>query len=119
MADEEKNLLSAVRKAFESQMTDDQIQDFKRLAEKFHQSFDIDAQHTREHDIKQIALEECLAHVVESLKSGLHPRHTTEHERALVVACYGKKWYVRFGYTKDELEGVVDADNKPVLTNLQ
>jgi len=116
MADEENNLLSSVRKAFESQMSEEQLRDFRRLAEKFHQSFDIEAQHTREHDIKQIALEECLAHVVESLKSGLHPRHTTEHERALVAACYGKKWYVRFGYTADELDGVVDEDGKPILS---
>jgi hypothetical protein len=48
-------------------------------------------------------MEESLAYVVESLKSGLHPKYLTEDERTLVRAGYGDQWYEKWGYTSKDL----------------
>jgi hypothetical protein len=49
-------------------------------------------------------MEESLAYVVESLKSGLHPKYLTEDEIMLLRAGYGDEWYQKWGYKKEDLE---------------
>ena len=108
-------MMNTIRDHVWKNLSEEQRVNYARLAEKFHQSFDVETQHTRTHDVKEIALEECLAYLVESLKSGLHPKHTTTEERALLIATYGDAWYVQFGYTKKELMGVEDVNGEHVI----
>jgi hypothetical protein len=96
-------------------LTDEQKKGYERLAEKFHQSFDVENQQQRDHNVKEIALEECLAYLVESLKSGLHPKHMTKMERDLVKSHFKDEWYTYFGYDRGDLEGVVDEEGIAIL----
>jgi hypothetical protein len=51
-----------------------------------------------------IDMEEALAYVVESLKSGIHPAYLSEDEKAMMVAGYGEYWFKKFGYPSDNLD---------------
>lgn len=97
-----KELFAAIRKNVEKGMSDEQIENLKILGEKFHESFDI-SQGTVT-DLNQINMEEALAYVVESLKSGIHPSYLDENERAVLVAGFGEKWYENWGYREEDLK---------------
>ena len=81
---------------------DHERENFKKLGEKFHSSFDVTSGTVR--DLSTINLEESLAYVVESLKSGLHPSYLTEDEVAMVRAGYGDEWYKNWGYSEADLK---------------
>jgi hypothetical protein len=81
---------------------DEDRENFKKLGEKFHSSFDVFKGEAA--DLSTISMEEALAYVVESLKSGLHPSFLTEDEKALVMAGYGEEWYKEWGYNKEDVE---------------
>lgn len=89
-------LFAAIRSNVEKSMSDEQIEDLKTLGEKFHESFDVTKGMTT--NLNDINMEEALAYVVESLKSGIHPSFLTEDELALLGAAYGEEWYKKFGY---------------------
>lgn len=95
----QKQLFASIRKNVENNMSDEQISNMKILGEKFHESFDVESG-----DVHDIHMEEALAYVVESLKSGIHPSYLDEDEKAIVAAGYGEKWYENWGYTSDKLE---------------
>jgi len=95
-------LFENIRKNMEKNMDEEQVANLKALGEKFHESFDITKGTTT--DLTTINLEEALAYVVESLKSGIHPGYLDENERAMLEAGYGEEWYKKWGYTKDDLE---------------
>lgn len=100
--DRQKQLFESIRKNVEKGMTDEQINNMKVLGEKFHESFDVSKGTTR--DLNEINMEEALAYVVESIKSGIHPAYLDENEKAIMMAGYGEKWYEKWGYTSDKLE---------------
>ena len=83
-------------------MSEEQVEQLKKLGEKFHESFDVTSGSVR--DLNVIEMEEALAYVVESLKSGIHPSYLTEDEVAMVKAGYGEEWYKNWGYSKDDIE---------------
>lgn len=112
------NLVGKIRDSLWKNLSDEQKDQYERLGQKFHQSFNVDTQHTQPHDIREIALEECLAYVVESLKSGLHPRFTTREERGLLVGTYGSQWYERFMYETSELKDEYDMNGDPLIDNI-
>jgi hypothetical protein len=83
-------------------MSEEQIENMKILGEKFHESFDVTKGTI--HDQNEINMEEALAYVVESMKSGIHPSFLSEDEKALLGAAYGECWYEKWGYTSKDLE---------------
>lgn len=99
----QKQLFASIRRNVEKGMTEEQMANMKVLGEKFHESFDIARGTT--HNIHEIDMEEALAYVVESLKSGIHPSYLDDDEKAIMMAGYGEKWYEKWGYTSDKLEG--------------
>ena len=109
------DFMNKMRTMISKSLTEEQKEEYGRLAEKFHQSFDVSKQAPGDHNVKEIALEECLAYLIESLKSGLHPQHMTKAERGLVESHYGDKWYEVFEYEREELEGIVDKDGEMIL----
>lgn len=83
----------------------DQKQQFMKLGEKFYNSFNVHkGEIFQEKDDKVINLEEALAYVVESMKSGLHPKYLTEDEVHLLKAGFGDKWYEEWGYEEKDLK---------------
>jgi len=103
-SDEErqKQLFDSIRKNVEQGMTQEQIDNMKVLGEKFHESFDVTKGNVR--DVNEIQMEEALAYVVESLKSGIHPSYLDDDEKAIMMAGYGEEWYKNWGYSSDKLE---------------
>lgn len=95
----QKQLFASIRKNVEKGMTEEQINNMKVLGEKFHESFNVS-----KGDLHDIDMEEALAYVVESLKSGIHPAYLDEDEKAILAAGYGEKWYEKWGYASDKLE---------------
>ena len=52
-------------------------------------------------------MNEALRYIEAQLKSGLHPSMLEENEKALLVEFYGKEWYLKWDYVKDDLEYLV------------
>jgi hypothetical protein len=100
--DRQKQLFASIRRNVEQGMSAEQIENMKVLGEKFHESFDVAKGTT--HNLHEVKMEEALAYVVESLKSGIHPAYLNEDEKAILMAGYGEKWYEKWGYTSDKLE---------------
>lgn len=102
-SDEErqKNLFASIRKNVEKGMTEEQIENMRKLGEKFHESFDVSKGTVR--SVHDIDMEEALAYVVESLKSGIHPSYLDEDEKTMMKAGYGEEWYKQWGYDSDTL----------------
>ena len=99
----QKQLFDSIRKNVEKGMSAEQIENMKVLGEKFHESFDV-AQGTIHTNPNEINMEEALAYVVESLKSGVHPAYLNDDEKAILMAGYGEEWYKKWGYTSDKLD---------------
>lgn len=97
-----KELFDSIRKNVIQGMSEEQVEQLKKLGEKFHESFDVTSGSVR--DLNVIEMEEALAYVVESLKSGIHPSYLTEDEVAMVKAGYGEEWYKNWGYSKEDIE---------------
>lgn len=93
-------LFESIRMNVEKGMSEEQIQHLKALGEKFHESFDISKGTVK--DLNNIDMEEALAYVVESLKSGIHPSYLTEDEKAMMSAGYGEDWMTKWGYEDGE-----------------
>jgi hypothetical protein len=100
----QKELFEGIKKNMEKGMTEEQISDLKKLGEKFHESFDVTAGTVE--DLNKISMEESLAYVVESIKSGIHPSYLDENEIAMIKSGYGDEWYKKWGYKKEDLEKI-------------
>lgn len=114
MSEEVKNAKEQKLKAIEdynkymqSLLPKDQKEQFLKLGEKFYNSFDVykgELLQDSGSDDKTIHLEEALAYVVESMKSGLHPKYLTEDEVHLLKAGFGDRWYESWGYNENDLK---------------
>jgi len=99
----QKQFFEQIRKSAIAGLTPEHIGQLKKLGEKFHQSFDVEAQQSRHTSTNEIFLEESLAYVAESVKAGLHPKFLTEDEMHILEAGYGPKWFEEFGYDAKEM----------------
>ena len=98
----QKELFDAIRKNVIKGMSEEQVEQLKKLGEKFHESFDVTSGMVN--DLNTIDMEEALAYVVESLKSGIHPSYLSEDEIAMVKAGYGEEWYKNWGYCLEDIQ---------------
>lgn len=107
MNDEKEERIESIRKFnqyMQSLLSEDELEKFQKLGEKLYNSFDVyKGELIQENNDKSVQLEEALAYVVESMKSGLHPKYLTEDEIFLLKAAYGDNWYEKWNYTKEEL----------------
>ena len=89
----------------QSMLPDEEREKFQRIGERLYNSFDVHkGQVLPNQGADSIRLEESLAYVVESMKSGLHPKYLTEDEIHLLRAGYGDEWYTKWGYAKEDVE---------------
>jgi len=91
-----ENMYEQMKNSFLDKLDDKEKEKYQKFGEKFYNSFNVETGHP--YDTSTINLEESLAYVVESLKSGLHPKCLTEDEVMLVRAGYGDEWYKHWGY---------------------
>jgi len=94
-------IFEKMQKNFLNSISEEEKEKFRIMGEKLHASFDVNKGEM--YDPSVINMEEALAYVVESLKSGLHPSFLTEDEVAMVQAGYGEEWYKEWGYTKEDV----------------
>lgn len=90
-----QNIYENMKNTFLDKLDDKEKEKYQKFGEKFYNSFNVDKGMPFDTSIN---LEESLAYIVESLKSGLHPKFLTEDERMLVQAGYGDEWYKKWGY---------------------
>jgi hypothetical protein len=95
-------MFDTLRSKFMEQVPEENQAAYKRFGEKFHSSFNVNTGSPV--DLSTINMEESLAYVVESLKSGLHPRYLSEDEVVMLRAGYGDKWYEKWEYTEKDLQ---------------
>ena len=89
-------IFNNMRKKFLESIPEEDREAYQRFGEKFHSSFNVDSGSSV--DFSNICMEEAVSYVVESLKSGLHPKYLTEDEQVLLQAAYGDEWYKEWGY---------------------
>jgi len=99
-------IFNRMKKTFLEKVSDEEKERYMKFGEKFYNSFDVNTGNpVIEQDNKiEICMEESLAYVVESLKSGLHPKHLTEDEIAILRAGYGDHWFQKWGYEKKDVK---------------
>jgi len=50
---------------------------------------------------------ELIAHVENQLMSGIHPSDMEDGEKLIMEDAYGDTWYIKWGYTKEDLDDIV------------
>lgn len=90
-----EELFNNMREKFLENLSEEDKEAYQKFGEKFHKSFNVMTGEAI--DLSNISMEEALSYVVESLKSGLHPKYLDESERAMMQAGYGEEWYKEWG----------------------
>ena len=82
-------------------MTPEQIDDYKKKGEQMYGTVNFPDSTI----INNLAppMEESAAYIEAGIKSGLSPRDLTEDEIVLLTQAFGEEWYLRYGFTKDEV----------------
>ena len=102
--DTRKKSLKQFNHYMQSMLPAEEREKFQKIGERLYSSFDAQKGTLLPgQDVESIRLEESLAYVVESLKSGLHPKYLTYDEIHLLRAGYGDEWYKKWNYTEEDL----------------
>lgn len=112
--DKRKESLHNFNQYMQSMLPDEQREKFQKIGEKLYSSFDLQkGQVLPGNDVESIRLEEALAYVVESMKSGLHPKYLEYDEIHLLRSGFGERWFEKWGWKKSDIpEGLVfDSDS--------
>ncbi len=102
---DKNDIFENIRKKYLNSLSEEERAAYKRFGEKFY-AIDFTEQQTPQDPNKiVIDLEECLANIVRSLNSGLHPKYIDPDEEHLLKSAYGNEWYKKFGYaSKTEIK---------------
>ena len=91
-------------------MTKEQLDHYKRVGDGYLQAMK-DCRDDKK--IKASIDDSALAdNLVVQIKSGLHPCHIADVERAELVKKFGEKWYEKWGYVKEDLDDFVTFEPK-------
>ena len=80
------------------------IQKYKEIGESMYKNIDYTTSNI--HNAPSM-LDDAVAYITESIKSGLHVSYTTKEERNILETYYGKEWYLKFNYKKEDLDDIV------------
>jgi len=80
------------------------IQKYKEIGESMYKNIDYTTSNI--HNAPSM-LDDAVAYITESIKSGLHVSYTTKEERDILETYYGKEWYLKFNYKKEDLDEIV------------
>jgi hypothetical protein len=117
--DQRKESLVKFNQYMQSMLPEEERLKFQKIGERLYNSFDVHkGQVLAGNDVESIKLEEALAYVVESLKSGLHPKHLTYDEIHLLRSAYKEDWYTKWGWEASDLpEGLVFDINSSTVSD--
>jgi hypothetical protein len=93
-----------VRSAMKA-MTPEQKQHYKEVGEQMYGNMNFKNSTISIEPEEQMA--EAKLYLRELIKSGLHPSHMEENEKAVMENEYGKEWYKEWGYVKEDLDRIV------------
>jgi hypothetical protein len=91
-----EKLFESMKTSLVKNLSEDDKASYQKFGEKFHKMLETMSFETEGRN--EICMEESLSYIVESLKSGLHPRYLSLDEQKLVEAGYGEKWFQKWGY---------------------
>lgn len=91
-----EQLFESMKTSLVKNLSEEDRASYQKFGEKFHKMLETMSFETEGRN--EICMEESLSYIVESLKSGLHPRYLSKDEQKLVEAGYGEKWYQNWGY---------------------
>jgi hypothetical protein len=89
-------------------LSDEQLLHFKEVGEHLYGNVDFEG--SRVLNSLPAPMSEAVSFVLEGIKSGLHPSDLTDDEKAILKDTYGENWYIKWGYTKEDLDSVVTLD---------
>lgn len=81
-------------------MNQQQIDDFKKMGEKYFAGWDFEKGNPEE------ILDIATAELSEAIKSGLHPIDLETNDIEILKTKLGKNWYERFGYSEEDLKSI-------------
>lgn len=85
-------------------MSPSDIEHYKKLGEGLFKDLNFETAKIETKDNIPPFLNDALAYIIESLKSGLHPSMLEEDEIKVLEEIYGKKWYLKLNYTEDDIK---------------
>jgi hypothetical protein len=87
-------------------MSPSDLEHYKKLGESLYKDLNFETSNIETKDNLPPFLSDALAYIVESLKSGLHPSMLEEDEIKVLEEVYGKEWYKKWNYEKEDLEEI-------------
>ena len=92
-------------------MSPSDLEHYKKLGESLYKDLNFETSNIESNENIPPYLADALAYIVESIKSGLHPSMLDEDEKKVLEEVYGKEWYRKFDYTKEDLTDIVTIRN--------
>ena len=99
-----------------SSLTPKQIEDYKKIGESLYDSINFIDNELINNLPPPLA--ESVAYIEQGIKAGLVPLDLSENEIVALESAYGKEWYIRYGFTVEEIPEVgLSLDIKKEIEN--
>ena len=105
-----------IKKAKET-ISQKQQDNWAKIGEEMYNSVDFVDAEGKSQTIPESMMEGA-AHVVDSIKSGMHISMLENNERELLKEVYGPKWYKRFGYVEEDLTEIKTYPDQSILDQI-
>jgi len=86
-------------------LTPEQARNYKKIGEQIFRSVDFQDSEILDNLIPPV--DDAAAYIAEGLKSGLHPSALDADEISVMIEVYGKEWYEKWGWTKEDVENEI------------
>jgi hypothetical protein len=96
----EDSILTSARNS----LTPEQLEKYAIAGEQMY-NYDFEREGP-ERDLDTV-MKNAAAEIVFTIRNGFHPSYLGESERTILEQSRGKEWYLRFGYTKEDLDSIV------------
>lgn len=84
-------------------LSPEEIENYKKIGEELYGGINFEKSEILTNAPPFIS-DESIAYVLEGIKSGLQPKDLTKDELNLLSEVYGKEWYLKFNFTKEDIE---------------
>jgi hypothetical protein len=91
-------------------MSPEELQRYKAIGEAMYGNIDFEGSKVLNN--LPPPMEEAVAYISESLKSGLHPSMLDDNEVALLKDVFGDQWYKKWDYIEEDLKEIVTLRKK-------
>lgn len=85
-------------------MTPEQIDLYKKIGEEYFKDINFTGNTQSDINLKQKIDLYDPEYILESVKSGLHPKFLLDIEKQILSDKYGTNWYIDFGYIENDLK---------------